>query len=132
SRFPPRQRFSPQALPLLPVPLRLSSGSRASEQSRVSYKSQRRSPSPSLPARSAPSLPGFDLRVVSCPCCLLFGGPDSTYSVSPVSAGSTTDVPQYGYTAGGKRTSTENLYDASCRSEVRNSIEPNRRRKQRR
>ena len=25
--------------------------------------------------------------VVSCPCCLLFGGPDSTYSVSPVQRG---------------------------------------------
>jgi hypothetical protein len=27
--------------------------------------------------RNIPALPGTDLRVVSCPCCLLFGGPAS-------------------------------------------------------
>jgi hypothetical protein len=77
SRFLPRQRFSPQALPLLLVPLHPSNGSRASERSRASYKFQRRSRSSVLPAQSAISLPRFDLRVVSCPCCLLFGGPES-------------------------------------------------------
>jgi hypothetical protein len=41
------------------------------ERSRVSDKSQTRSRSSFLPARSATSLPGFDLRVVSCPSCLL-------------------------------------------------------------
>src|ERR1700751_1009743 len=71
SRFPRPQRSSPQALPSLPAPLRLSNGNRASERYRVSDKFQTRSRSSFLPARSATSLPEFDLRVVFCPSCLL-------------------------------------------------------------
>src|SRR5205814_8664868 len=71
SRFPRPQRSSPQALPSLPVPLRLSIGSRASARCRVSDKFQRRSRSSALPEQSATFLLGLDRRVVSCSSCLL-------------------------------------------------------------
>jgi hypothetical protein len=40
--------------------------------------------------------------------------------------------PQYGYTAGGKETSTESQYVANCRSEVRRNTQPNLRRERQR
>src|SRR5215471_15932165 len=71
SPFPPRQRSYPQALPSLLVLLHLSIDRRASERCHVSDTSRRRFRSSTLLVGSATFLPGFDLRVVSCPSCLL-------------------------------------------------------------
>src|SRR6266849_2595559 len=51
---------------------------RNSPQCHISDKSQKRFRTSALPAQSATSLPGIDPHAVSCPSCLLFGGPDST------------------------------------------------------